>query len=212
MDILEIVRNKVSDFPYNEIEVEVKVKIEKNQVEKIKRKLKKNGFISSKLKIERDIYFTAPFRDFIKTKECLRIRSKEDFAEITYKGKTNNDMTQKCQFWKKEFNISISNEQIDRAKQFLEALGFMKVVEVIKKRQEFKLGRNTVTIDEVMDGGLFMEIETMIDDKDKRKSAVDANLKLLKLLGLENAKLVDKPYRDIVLNNKNLSLKNRPEN
>lgn len=184
-----------------DIEVEAKVEVSKNQISAIKRKLKKMGFSSSGPKSEKDIYFTSRYVDFIKTRECLRIRSREGFAEMTYKGKTNGDMINNCQFWKKEFNMSISKKQIKEAIGFLKALGFMEVIEVSKKRQEFKLKYRTIAIDEVKNGGFFVEIESMVTNGNEKEKAARDNLKVLEMLEIEDYKLVKEPYRDIVIRN-----------
>lgn len=186
----------------NNIEVEMKVQINNVQAKRIREKLKKNNFIEEKEMNEKDIYFTSTSRDFIKSRECLRIRSRDNFAEITYKGKTNADMVNACQFWKKEFNVTIDDTEVVNAECFLQALGFIKVVEVVKKRQKFKLFQTTVSIDVVENGGIFLEVETMICSEDERDKAMKINMDILKMLGLQLIELVDMPYRDIVLNKK----------
>jgi adenylate cyclase class 2 len=182
------------------IEVEIKVAILEEKVANIKRKLKEMGFFSSKMKLEEDIYFTSNFRDFIKTRECLRVRIRENFAEMTYKGKTTEDMLNSCQFWKKEYNLTIDKRLVNNAVDFLKALGFIEAVKVVKKRQEFKLGSKTVAIDEVKNGGYFVEIESMALENNKDKAMAD-NRKIMALLGIEDCQPVDEPYRDIVMRN-----------
>jgi len=182
------------------MEVEIKVAVKGERISAIKRKLKALGYSQSKKKTEQDIYFTSQHRDFISTRECLRIRSRENFAEMTYKGKTNEDMRSSCQFWKKEFNLTIDKKLIEAAVDFLSALEFSEVVRVVKKRQEFKRGDKTVTIDEIMNAGYFIEIESMAAERD-RGEAMEENLRIKESLGLAECGLVDEPYRDIVMKN-----------
>lgn len=179
-------------------EVEIKVKIELAQIKSIKRKLLALGAtLKDKIK-ESDSYFTAPHRDFIKTKECLRIRERDDYLELTYKGPTTKSMDNKKQFWKSEINIPLHSSKKE-AEMLLEALNFRKVVEVIKEREKFILGKQEITLDNVKNAGRFLEIENTVTDKKERQKALNENITLLKKLGLDKKNIIIKPYRDLVL-------------
>ena len=179
-------------------EVEVKVKIELAQIKSIKRKLLALGAISKDKIKESDSYFTAPHRDFIKTKECLRIREKGDYLELTYKGPTTKSMDNKKQFWKSEINIPFYSSRKE-AEMLLEALNFTKVIEVIKEREKFMLGRQEITFDNVKNLGWFLEIESIVTGKKERQKALNENIILLKKLGLGKENIISKPYRDLVI-------------
>lgn len=179
-------------------EVEIKAKMKLSQVAIIKKKLLSIGAIFEEKIKENDIYFTAPHRDFIKSKECLRIREKNGYLELTYKSPTTKEMDDKKQFWKEEINIPLYCLKKE-AEDLLESLGFKKVVEVIKERERFMLGKQKITIDNVKNGGWFIEIEnSIINPKDKEK-ALDENTALLKQLDINDKDIIEEPYRDIVL-------------
>jgi len=65
------------------IEVEVKVRADHSQVRSVLQKL---GAIKIGIENQSDTYFAAPYRDFAKTDEALRIRSLDGKAVLTYKG------------------------------------------------------------------------------------------------------------------------------
>ena len=51
--------------------------------------LDSQGFSLASETTEIDIYYFRPDVDFMQTVECLRVRQRDDFAEITYKPPTN---------------------------------------------------------------------------------------------------------------------------
>jgi adenylate cyclase class 2 len=184
-------------------EVEIKVRMDQSSASGVRKKLLKLGALLKEKAEERDIYFTSPHRDFIKTKECLRIRQKGGCLELTYKGPTTKLMEDKKQFWKNEVNIPLLSTKED-AENFLESLDFEKVVEVVKDREKFVLGRQEIAIDNIENGGWFLEVEIMAEGKEERESALEENMSLLKKIGLSEKDIAVEPYRDIVLK----SLKN----
>jgi len=179
-------------------EVEIKAKIELSQIKEIKEKLFSLGAILKEKLKENDIYFTAPHRDFIKSKECLRIRERNNLLELTYKGASTKEMIDKKQFWKEEINIQLccSKEEVLR---LLESLGFKRIVEVEKEREKFVIGKHEITIDRVKNCGYFLEIERIVEDEREREKAISENFILLKKLGINEKKIITKPYRDLVL-------------
>ena len=52
-------------------------------------RLSSQGFFLSSETTEIDTYYSRPDVDFMQTVECLRVRQRDDFAEITYKPPTN---------------------------------------------------------------------------------------------------------------------------
>ena len=179
-------------------EVEIKAKIDFSQIKNIKKKLLSlDAFFKEKIK-ENDIYFTALHRDFIKTKECLRIRERDNFLELTYKGPTTKEMIAKKQFWKREINIKLHCSR-DEAIILLESLGFKKIVEVKKEREKFIIEKHEITIDKVKKCGYFLEIESIVENEKEREKAISENFILLKKLGIEEKNIIAEPYRDLVL-------------
>jgi len=179
-------------------EVEIKAKIEFSQIKNIKEKLLSLGTSFQEKIKENDIYFTALHRDFIKTKECLRIRERDNFLELTYKGPTTKEMVGKKQFWKREINIPLHCSK-EEAIILLESLGFKRIVEVEKEREKFVIGKHEITIDKVKNCGYFLEIERIVEDEKEREKAINENFVLLKKLGINEKEIITKPYRDLVL-------------
>lgn len=181
-------------------EVEIKIKIKPSQVKKIKERLINLGAIYKEKIKEADTYFTAPHRDFVKTKECLRIREKDGHLELTYKGPTTRLMNNKKQFWKSEINIPLYSSKKE-VEDFLRILNFRKIIDVVKEREKFILGKQEITIDNVKKAGWFLEIENNINNKKDRKKALEENINLVRELGLKEQNIINEPYRDIVLKN-----------
>lgn len=178
-------------------EVEIKVKIKPSQVDSVRKKILALGATLKEKIEERDVYFTAPHRDFIKTKECLRIRDRDGYLELTYKGPTTKTMAKEKQFWKSEINIPLQSSKKE-AEMLLESLNFAKVSEVVKKRERFVLVKQEITLDEVENLGWFLEIENTITDEKERQNALDGNVNLLKKLELDEKDIITHPYRDLV--------------
>ncbi len=184
-------------------EVEIKLKLNDRKIRGIRKNLINLGAVLKDKKEERDIYFTAPHRDFIKTKECLRIRERGDYLELTYKGPTTSKMLKRKQFWKPEINIPLENSKKE-IKLLLELLNFNKVADFTKQRERFLLGKKTITIDKIEGLGYFLEIEEIVKNKKDRKRAIKDNIDLAKKLGLSEKDIIAEP-RDLVIerNNRN---------
>ncbi|MFA5878295.1 MAG: class IV adenylate cyclase [Candidatus Staskawiczbacteria bacterium] len=179
-------------------EVEIKVKLNDSSVKEVRKELYKLGAILDGEDEERDTYFTAPHRDFIKTKECLRIREKGAYTELTYKGPTTKEMLKKKQFWKPEINIPFKGNR-DDVETMLEMLSFKKVVDFTKHREKFLLGAKTITIDKIGDLGYFLEIEEVVRTKKDRERVLEENIEFLDVFKLSKKDIVEKPYRDLVI-------------
>ena len=180
-------------------EVEIKVRISEKDVETVEEEIFDKN---SKKYTETDTYFTAPVRDFMETNECLRIRERDgEPLELTYKGKTTENMRKKNQFWKKEIDIPVKN--VDETEQLLLAVGCEKLVKVVKNRKKKKIGDKIVTLDRIKDTGAFLEVETEAVNKDVQK-ALENNREFLEKIGLEKMEIVDKPYRDLVMESKGI--------
>lgn len=180
-------------------EVEIKVELNPEILHTIKENLIQLGACSLGGGKEKDIYFTAPHKNFIESRECLRIREKNSCVEITYKGPTDDLMRQAGQFWKQEVNLDIRSSA-EEAESLLTALGFNVVARVIKIRDNFRWQGSLISIDEVEGAGWFLEVESLAD-KDGRQPAIEKNRRILNALGLSKAIIVDRPYRDIVIEN-----------
>jgi adenylate cyclase class 2 len=119
---------------------------------------------------EKDAYFNAPHRDFGTTDESLRIRYLDGRCILTYKGPKKKDYHFKA---REEINVDISSG--DEFEILLTHLGFFKVAEVRKTRENYRFREATVSLDTVEGLGTFVEIEApnRIDLKDPEKLIED---------------------------------------
>ena len=162
--------------------------------------LKENGFQSTETQHEVDTYYSRPDVDFMETVECLRIRERDGFAEMTYKPATSaRTQTEDGIVMKPETNIALQSTETAIAKQLLMNIGMVRLVEVNKQRQIFKAARYdnlSVAIDGIKGAGLFVEVEVMALDKTEAQTLIGD---IERLLMVENLPIVTKPYRDICM-------------
>ena len=148
---------------------------------------------------EIDTYYSRPDVDFMQTVECLRIRQRDGFAEVTYKPVTTiATHTKNDVIIKPETNLPIQSGDATIAKQLLANLGMVRLVEVNKYRRSFQSSdfpQATVAIDEIKDAGTFVEVEALSDDGTGALAMInDIETKL----DLSSAEVVTRPYRDIL--------------
>lgn len=181
------------------LEIERKRQLTNGAKELIKQ-LQDLGFeLQSNLR-EIDTYYSRPDVDFMQTVECLRIRQRDGFAEVTYKPATTiATHTKNDVIIKPETNLPIQPENAAIAKQLLANLGMVQLVEVNKYRRSFQspdFPQATVAIDEIKDAGTFVEVEVLSDDETSALAMIsDIETKL----DLETAEVVTQPYRDICM-------------
>lgn len=180
-------------------EVEQKYRVADEAV--LIRRIAELGGTPEDARLEVDQYFTHPARNFAKTDEALRIRTREGEQFVTYKG-PKIDQTTKT---RREIEIPLSTEA-DARRDFadlLEALGFAKHAVVRKRRRKFELSWEGAEIegalDEVESVGTFVELEILAEE-----SAVDEAKRRLKSLaeklGLEASER--RSYLELLLKNK----------
>ena len=163
-------------------------------------RLGSQGFSLTGETTEIDSYYSRPDIDFMQTVECLRVRQRDEFAEITYKPPTNqHTRTENGIIIKTETNLPISPENITVAKQLLANLGMVKLVEVNKFRWIFKCDNEpglTITIDEISGAGVFIETEIISGDKE---SALQRIEDIEARIGVQEFEIITRPYRDICM-------------
>lgn len=178
------------------LEIERKRQLTGN-IEELIGRLQNIGFeLKSNLR-EIDTYYSRPDVDFMQTVECLRIRQRDSFAEVTYKPATT--AATHTEIIKPETNLPIQPEDAATAKQLLANLGMVQLVEVNKYRRSFQSSdfpQATVAIDEIKDAGTFVEVEVLSDDE---TSALMTISEIETKLGLESMEIVTRPYRDICM-------------
>jgi len=168
------------------MEVEVKFKVE--DFGKIEKKLVKAGKFMIE-KIEEDLYFNSPWRDFRKSDEALRIRKDSEGITLTYKGKKVDAET------KTREEIKLKIESFDRCRIILEKLGFTPVRWVKKKRKIYYVEEAVVCLDELEGLGKFVEVEIESDEIERAKKKV---FKVARILGLKG-KSIRKSYLEMLL-------------
>ena len=181
------------------LEIERKRQLTGN-VEELIGRLQNIGFeLKSNLR-EIDTYYSRPDVDFMQTVECLRIRQRDSFAEVTYKPATTAAThAENNVIIKPETNLPIQPEDAAIAKQLLTNLDMTQLVEVNKYRRSFQSSdfpQATVAIDEIKDAGTFVEVEVLSDDE---ASALMTISNIETKLGLDSMEIVTRPYRDICM-------------
>ena len=184
------------------LEIERKRRLTSN-IEDFIKKLEKFDFELQSNLYEIDTYYSRPDVDFMQTVECLRIRQRDGFAEVTYKPATTAAThTKNNVIIKPETNLPIQPGDAATAKQLLANLGMVQLVEVNKYRRSFQSSdfpQATVAIDEIKDAGTFVEVEVLSGDE---TSALAMISEIEVKLGLESTEVVTRPYRDICINRK----------
>ena len=144
----------------------------------------------------RDTYFRHPCRDFVQTKEALRIRrvevqevgAQDRFIEsrITYKGPKLPGLVKARQ--ELEWDVEAVDSNADHFEQLLTSLGFEAVLTVAKQRQSYTVAYEgkqiVVALDTVDKLGTYVEIETIAEQVTQVESARAVVQALAEQLGL----------------------------
>ncbi|WP_431950737.1 class IV adenylate cyclase [Nocardia lijiangensis] len=181
--------------------IEVERKRELPDPSLLHRRLTELGYREAGHLAETDIYYSRPDIDYMKTVECLRIRQRDLFAEITYKPPSNVATHSDADvIAKRETNVTLSGrDQADAANQLLTAIGMVELVRVVKARTIYEHPERDdiiVSIDTVTDAGTFVETEVTAIDTD----AATAHIHEVETeLGIAALPVVRLPYRDLVM-------------
>ncbi|MBU0685481.1 MAG: class IV adenylate cyclase [Candidatus Thermoplasmatota archaeon] len=169
------------------IEVELKFRSPGN--EKIEKALVKLGAKQISNGPIEDFYFAHPSRDFGKTDEALRLRKREDGAELTYKGPRMHADGAKA---REEITLKTDNPLT--MQRIVERLGFKESYVLRKTRTSYLLDKLRVDIDDVEGLGEFVELEVLTESPERSKQL----LELARAeLGLE--KLEPKTYLEMII-------------
>jgi adenylate cyclase, class 2 len=132
-----------------------------------------------------DVYFRHPVRDFAVTDEAFRVRLAGEKNCVTYKGPVVDSQTKT----RREIEVPLA-DGAEANRQFTEilvSLGFQPVRSVHKRRAPWRLVWQSrdfeIALDDVVDLGTFVEIETQAIEAD-RTAARDAILALATRLEL----------------------------
>ena len=180
------------------LEIERKRSIS-GDVDAFVRHLSDHGFREIHASEEVDAYYSRPDVDFRQTIECLRVRERDGFAEITYKPvSTDATHTDSNVITKPETNLQIQHSDAATAEQLLVNLGMVHLVTVRKHRRTFKDDAHpdvAVAVDEVEHAGAFVEVETIGDDT---AAGLEKVVAVENQLDIGSLAIIDTPYRDIV--------------
>jgi adenylate cyclase class 2 len=174
-------------------EVEIKVKIE--NLEEIKTKLEKLGFVFSSVVTQNDTIFTDPetakkFDTFVSDVNFLRIREQGDKNLFTLKRSLTGELD--CIERELEFN---DKEQM---KDIIKYLGYEEVIKVNKTRSISKKGDYELSLDSVEGLGDFLEVEHMVEMDIDSKKAQENMWKFLSNLGLNQKDEVTRGYDTLI--------------
>ncbi|MFC7199107.1 class IV adenylate cyclase [Halospeciosus flavus] len=177
-------------------EVEVKVPASHREVEE---RLVDAGANFVDEVVQRDTYYDAPHRDFAETDEALRVRrvsrpheDGETESRITYKG----PLVEAESKTRREIETGVDDG--DDADAIFEALGFEAAATVEKRRETYTLDDYTVVLDDVVDVGTYVEVETEVEE-DEVESAREGAYDVLRRLGLDPDEQVRTSYLGMLL-------------
>jgi len=175
-----------------EIEVKVRIKNEK----RIKKQLNRLGAVFKEITTNIDHYFTTKHRDFMRTKECLRIRTIPEYGVsiLTYKPPTTEEMLKEGMVWKDELEVELSDGKV--FEDILKYLDCDKLVTVCKTRERFKLDGFTIYLDKLEGVGCFMEIEKISKDLASIKKSIWG---VLEKLRISKGDIETLNYRDLTM-------------
>ncbi|MFD4969542.1 class IV adenylate cyclase [Streptomyces sp. NPDC058424] len=149
---------------------------------------------------EVDTYYSRPDVDYMVTVECLRVRQRGDFAEVTYKPpSTAATHSADSVISKPETNVALLPGHAEHAGQLLENIGMRRLVRVEKCRTAYRHPVHpgvTVSIDTVAGVGVFVETEVIATDAGAAAGIV---AETENRLGIGHCPVVDLPYRDLAL-------------
>jgi adenylate cyclase, class 2 len=137
-------------------------------------------------RIEVDLYYNHPSRDFAVTDEAVRIRQVEGACKITYKG-PKLDQTTKT---RREIDLPLPEGPATFQKwdELLLALGFTPVGEVRKIRRKLWLDwqdrQVEISLDLVEPLGTFVELELVVESESEIEAAKSVLTELAKQLRL----------------------------
>lgn len=175
------------------IEIEVKVRTDHSKARII---LKKIGAVKRGVESQSDVYFAAPYRDFAKTDEALRIRSLNDHTVLTYKSPKLDDISKT----REEFETLVEEAATIK---ILRALGFSEAGIVRKQREIFSAGEITICLDLVEGLGEFLEVEIVAENEKDLEISRAKLFELLKQFGAGEKDSIRTSYLEMILGKNN---------
>jgi adenylate cyclase class 2 len=181
------------------IEVERKRELADNG-EAVTARLAERGYRQVRSSVEVDTYYSPQHANYVETVECLRVRVREGFAEITYKP-ASDETTHSATgvIAKAETDVILRDaDQAQAANRLLACIGMIALATVEKTRTEFRHPQRddiTVAIDIIREVGTFIETEAKVAANVDGAALVDD---VERQLEITTCRVVTMPYRDLV--------------
>jgi len=173
------------------IEVEVKYRLACEELKTVERKLEELGFKFVIEKLEEDLYFNSPVRDFGKSDEALRLRRDNEGVKLTYKGRKLDSTTKT----REELTVNVSD--FEEMKKILGRLGFVPVGKVRKKRKVYRQGDVVACLDVVEELGCFIEFEIDVEDPKEVENSKCRLAEIASKMGVEGS--ITKSYLEMLI-------------
>ncbi|MFW9846052.1 MAG: class IV adenylate cyclase [Candidatus Thorarchaeota archaeon] len=191
---------------------EVEVKIPLKEQEQLRIKLLEIGGRMLNTETQIDTYFDHPCRSFPETDEAIRIRNRQPHPnhhrvilnesiplnEMTYKGPKVDTGS------KTRLEHSVGIDDPIEAGLILTQLGFKPIAEIIKLRSFYQIHDITISIDDVQNVGLHLELERIVDNQDSIIEAREEIFQVVRQLGLDPATSIRDSYLEMYLGKKPL--------
>jgi adenylate cyclase class 2 len=173
------------------IEVEVKARV--NDQNLVERSIIVLGASPIGIETQADTYYSAPYRDFAKTDEALRVRVQDNKCFLTYKGPKIDTVSKT----RKEYEVEVNDA--DCMGNILTSLGFAPVATIVKKRRKYRLGDFIISLDEVRNLGCYIEVEISLRDSKFHEDKVESIFRLFEKLGISRDESIRKSYLEMIL-------------
>ncbi len=135
--------------------LEIEIKAYCDDADRVAALISKEGGELKVKRVEQDLYFNHPARDFAQTDEALRLRRIDSSCRITYKGPKLSSSS------KARVEHETDSGDFDSMKMILLNLGFSESGEVVKNRAIYSLRNMEICVDIVEGLGCFVELEQM---------------------------------------------------
>ncbi|MGD9381751.1 MAG: class IV adenylate cyclase [Candidatus Thorarchaeota archaeon] len=190
----------------SESRFEVEVKIPLQETEQLRAALLEIGARKLNTETQVDAYYDHPCRSFPDTDEAIRIRSRQPdpdnhrvvlddrpLTEMTYKGPKVDPLS------KTRVELSVGLDDDRTTGLILRQLGFKAVAEITKVRSFYLIREVTLSIDDVIGVGQFLELERVVHSENEIKEAREDLFSIIKELGLDPAKSIRSSYLEMFL-------------
>ena len=168
--------------------LEVEIKAYCDDVHEIRKGITSLGGEPLGSRVETDIYYNHPSRNFAETDEALRIRTADRKRILTYKGPKIGTRS------KTRIEKEVAVDDFDNMNDILVHLGFIETGRVNKTREGYKLEEVHICIDSVDGLGNFVELEKISAEKEETE---DRLFDLAAKLGL--SRFERRSYLELVL-------------